>query len=574
MKRSKIVETVTAAFLVASLVSVPGAAARLLSDADVCLQPFHQHRDVSAVDSLLVSELAVLRNAFTLKEVMTKLARDSREPGITAQDVWREWWDTQNFGPGLGMGIHCDDNGMIEGEGVLNGFPVQCPRAEGQEIALVPFLEDNPAGPHYELIALVNRFDMAPSDGRHCGEYRAIFARMQPSSSGGGGSDPAGEAGDDVGNSPPATGRNLVIFEAVVPNPSPGCGLEGCRAIAEYWEQLSSDPALVNDPVASGRHLRRFFLRGLANPRVPPAISLDHMTKGTGQLRTNMFLSPEPGSGVQRIWQLRDFKLARICNGPGPTAECRFQVVPVSVKGNPFGELFGEDAAGPGELTAFQRAFVSEVRGDALMHANVNAFGYAVDNVHNAGESNAQGIENDYPANMPTSPRHPFLAGLRESLAGFSATPTQAVRRAHVLSCGGCHNPPAVTLRPPVGEPEPDDGLGSGLFWEDSNGFTHVSELGFDPDIPQRSWLLSDALKRMFLPHRERVFERFLGSEPCEPCASIVTAGNRSMSAPSSTIVVGEGEPLFISSEDFQALEEAEKVDDGHSTVGGSARVH
>ena len=219
MKRSKIVETVTAAFLVASLVSVPGAAARLLSDADVCLQPFHQHRDVSAVDSLLVSELAVLRNAFTLKEVMTKLARDSREPGITAQDVWREWWDTQNFSPGLGMGIHCDDNGMIEGEGVLNGFPVQCPRAEGQEIALVPFLEDNPAGPHYELIALVNRFDMAPSDGRHCGEYRAIFARMQPSSSGGGGSDPAGEAGDDVGNSPPATGRNLVIFEAVVPNP-------------------------------------------------------------------------------------------------------------------------------------------------------------------------------------------------------------------------------------------------------------------------------------------------------------------------------------------------------------------
>ena len=63
MKRSKIVETVTAAFLVASLASVPGAAARLLSDADVCLQPFHQHRDVSAVDSLLVSELAVLENA-------------------------------------------------------------------------------------------------------------------------------------------------------------------------------------------------------------------------------------------------------------------------------------------------------------------------------------------------------------------------------------------------------------------------------------------------------------------------------------------------------------------------------
>ena len=46
------------------------------------------------------------------------------------------------------------------------------------------------------------------------------------------------------------------------------------------------------------------------------------------------------------------------------------------------------------------------------------------------------------------------------------------------------------------------------------------------------------------------------------------------MWAPSSTIVVGVGEPLFISSEDFQALEEAEKVDDGHSTVGGSARVH
>ena len=576
----KTIETATAGLLVSLMAAVPVGAGQRSIAIDTCLKPIHEIRDISAVDSLLISELAVLENAFTLKEVLRKLALDSREPGLTPGDVWREWWDTQNLAPGLEMGAHCDDNGMIDGRGLLNGFPVQCPRAEGQEIDLVPFLEDNPAGPHYELIALVNRFDLAPLDGRHCGEYRAIFARMDPQSSGGGGIDPVDLRGGGDGTVPPATGRNLVIFEAVVPNPNPGCGLDGCREIAEYWERLSTDPDLANDPVASGRHLRHFFLRGLVNPRVPPAISLDHMTKGSGQLRSNMFIAPEPGSGVQPIWQLRDFKLARICSVPGPTSSCRLRVVPVSVKKNPFGELFGEGGLEPGELAAFQRTFVEEVVSDALMHANVNRFDYSVDNVFNAGQSNSQGLENFYPAHLPTDPGHAFVAGLHEALEGFEATPTQVVRRAHVLSCAGCHNPPAETLRPGSGEPDPEDGLGSGLFWENSNGFTHVSEEAFDPDIPERSWLLSDALKEMFLPHRERIFERYLGSVPCRPCASIATTTPSFIRNPFSldkmqaTIVVGEGEPLAISSEDFQALED--ELEEGRETitVGGTSRVH
>ena len=40
------------------------------------------------------------------------------------------------------------------------------------------------------------------------------------------------------------------------------------------------------------------------------------------------------------------------------------------------------------------------------------------------------------------------------------------------------------------------------------------------------------------------------------------------------TIVVGEGEPLAISSEDFQALED--ELEEGRETitVGGTSRVH
>ena len=78
---------------------------------------------INAGDGAHAPPTQALLDAFTLKEVLRKLALDSREPGLTPGDVWREWWDTQNLAPGLEMGAHCDDNGMIDGRGLLNAGP-------------------------------------------------------------------------------------------------------------------------------------------------------------------------------------------------------------------------------------------------------------------------------------------------------------------------------------------------------------------------------------------------------------------------------------------------------------------
>ncbi len=160
--------------------------------------------------SLMVTEVDVINNAISLGEVMDKLALDSGIPNLDRDQLWAQWWDTQNPGPGLGSGSNCNDHIDTNGMATLNGFPLDCPRNEGSEISHNPFDPDQPG--FYYPIALINRLDLAPEDGTNCGEYRVIFAR-----------DP--EAGE---------GRNLLIFEAVMPNPNPGCGIDGCRAIATF----------------------------------------------------------------------------------------------------------------------------------------------------------------------------------------------------------------------------------------------------------------------------------------------------------------------------------------------------
>ena len=161
--------------------------------------------DIDPRRSLFITDVEVLDQAVSLEDVLTALADDVGHPAFGPGVLWEQLWDTQNTGPGLGLGFNCDDQVDASGTPALNGFPIQCPRNEGAEIDVDPF--DPGAESFYRPIALVNRMDLAPTDGANCGEFRVIFARS-------GGS------------------RNLLIFEAVLPNPSPGCGLSGCRGVA------------------------------------------------------------------------------------------------------------------------------------------------------------------------------------------------------------------------------------------------------------------------------------------------------------------------------------------------------
>src|SRR4051812_47491586 len=64
---------------------------------------------VDARRSLAVTEQTIL-SRFSLERVLTQLAAQSGVSGLTALTLFQQWWDTQNPGPGVYAGAHCDDS--------------------------------------------------------------------------------------------------------------------------------------------------------------------------------------------------------------------------------------------------------------------------------------------------------------------------------------------------------------------------------------------------------------------------------------------------------------------------------
>lgn len=276
------------------------------------IQAFDQplREDLKKLDerlSIIVTDKAST-SAITFSDIMQNLADDMRVDKLT---LFRSWWDTANDKP---------DNVFCNSTNRINGFPYQCPRKEGGQAALDPFdCADVCAG--YTAIAFSNRFDLADKDrGQHCGEFRIVFAR----NSGFGAEKNCHEHRD----------RNLIIFEALVPNPRPPyspvkpapenifVNLAGCRPIVEFWLGLS-EPAMST--TARGTALRDFFLKGLPYDGVGPVVDARNYAGGpaSGQIRTNQFM--------EQGWTLREFKTL---GG---------RIVPTSVKSNPGNSLFSDD---------------------------------------------------------------------------------------------------------------------------------------------------------------------------------------------------------------------------------------
>ena len=118
--------------------------------------------------SIIVTDKAST-SAITFSEVMGKLADDMRVDKLT---LFRRWWETAK-GQDTPNNLFCNSAQQI------NGFPYQCPRAEGEQadVDVNPFDCANPCD-GYTAIAFVNRFDLADKDrGQHCGEFRVVFAR-------------------------------------------------------------------------------------------------------------------------------------------------------------------------------------------------------------------------------------------------------------------------------------------------------------------------------------------------------------------------------------------------------------
>lgn len=415
--------------------------------------------------TLVITDPAVLAN-FPLSRVVQQLVDLAGAGSVqTGTLLYQQLWDsldtTANAAfPGT---PHCDDPGAI------NDFPLDCTPNGRPEVAL-----KTSATTTFTPVALMNRFDLAPASGEHCGEYRIIYART----------------------SGPFSGRDFIIFEGALPNPDPACGVESCRPVVDFWESLST---FKSNSAALAGALDNFYFTGLSG--FEPVVHPGHYgssggsgygATGAGQIRLNLFMN-----GVN--WQLREHHLTQPCKKKliGPTVPCKLVMTPVTDKANPFKSMFSASSTDP-RAAQFQADFPAQVA--ALANDDVNLIGLSTDDTYNAGQSNSQITSERYQSQLPAAGTNPFMATIDAELLAIGRPDLNArdvAARATTQSCAGCHQ-----LSPTI--------FGGGTLggtanpsWPASRGFVHVDESGF----------LSPALWCTFLPFRKTVLDNFANSK-------------------------------------------------------------
>lgn len=465
------------------------------SDPNSCVVP--PRSDAADIDphrSLFVHDRPTLdARDFSLRRTLQQFADQANVTGLTPEAIFRQFWDTQNPSVPGATGPRCDDNG-----GEVNGFPNSCrPGGEGQEAGGTN-VQVAARMDAYRVISLVNRIDLAHEGWRNCGEFRIIYGKP--------------ESGIE---------RNLIIFEAVLPNPKPGCR-EGCLEVAKFWRSLTQ----IDSPALRAAELEKFYygIDGVGLPGYRPVVHIDHYSSkgvtgsygasGSGQIRTNQFL--------QQPWVLKEFKTVLDC-GAQP---CKFEIVPIMVKVNPFGTLWNEDVAanaGPKQLLAqdFQSDILANI--DKLADARLGGIGYPVDLSHDAAQSFSQltaGAVDHYrnQFHAATGPTNNFRNDLDVAAAAQGLTADQVVNRALTQSCAGCHKPDTFGLSAPnsIGPVILPDGT-LGTSWPDALSFVHVDTLvSSRPELASVSGhALSPALNDAFLPARKQFLLTQLNSSEC-----------------------------------------------------------
>jgi len=442
---------------------------------------------IDARRSLFVTEQPILAR-FGFRRVMDQLVRRSRVPGLTAKQLFNQWWDTQNPKPSLGLGRNCDTYTDAVGQPSINGFPYVCrpasERQEGQEAFNDPFVDAETNPGFYFPIALANRFDVAPANGANCGGYRIVYARR------------SGLA--FVRN------RNLLIFESVLPNPNPKLGLQGCRMIVRFWANLSTQA----DIERRADLLERFYFYGIGG--LPPAVDISNYganPQGRGQVRTNQFLEQKAfDEGRPRFWILREYKLQRQCHQDSCS---KLEFVPVTVKDNSYGGLFSPASTDP-RAPAFQRFFLKQIPMLAADTLAGISMGSVPDEFNAAQSVSLNPLVDDYVAQLGSGPSA-FRSAIEAKLVALGSTLTadNVVARAMALSCAGCHQLSA------------NMDVGGGLVWPASTpsaepntpqGFVHTTERFTETVDGVKRFLISPALTDVFLPARKQIMEEFLGN--------------------------------------------------------------
>ncbi len=402
--------------------------------------------------SLIETNKTVVQQ-FSMDEVLTAVIVNSGSAGTSAglHDQLFESFKTKATGA---LGVqHCDDVKSFFSAAKINGFPIECPRAEGTLVGKLA---------NWQAIAVVNRFDLAPTTGADCGEQRIIFSNT-------------------------AVGRGFLIFEAKIPNPTPEVGIAACRPIAEFWASL----AAVSSPSTRASKLKQAFLSGeptLAAAGFSPFMKAQHFTELSGQIRSNNFGQPP--------WTLREHKLSVVLvNGVQ-----RVSAVLSAAGNSSYGPTWDETKATHNSTTCRQ-AILDNL--GMLLGGNVEELGLSLPKSCWSGESRDD-TNQDYSLHLGNSPifRQQLAAKIQALKPGSTLTMTQVANRARFASsCIGCHQQ-AVNLN-----------IGGGLTTPGSLGFVHVSEQGSEScGDGTTCFPISPALKTVFLPKRLEVLNNFLNA--------------------------------------------------------------
>jgi hypothetical protein len=422
--------------------------------------------------ALLVKDADVLAR-FPLERVLAQILKSGEDLVTTPTTFLQRLFDTENTATAGAFpdGAHCDD---AMNPAFVDSHAVQCPRAESRLARSTGFFTAGDPD-SFVPVALVNRFDLMPSNLSTCGEYRIVYAKQS------GFTDPKN--------------RLFLIFEAALPNA--GRNLSGCRAVAELWAGLDrADPSSVPDL------LDAFFFQGRAG-----AVSYESVVHSQhygdanrpcsyagacGQIRV--------GQGMETPWVFRQFHV-RI----GGSGLAQFAPVPLSAALRP--SLFDpatQDPEGDGFRASFAQRQTKNLAAGLLARIRLtDTTGFE------AGESALAGAAvpnfSDVLAKSGGGGLGDRIAG-ELAMIGQSACPPgdpltsdSIVERATAVSCAGCHAP-AVML----GESR---SVGCGVVWPKSLGEAHIDEHG----------ALSEALTDVFLPYRAGVLETYLQS--CDPVA-------------------------------------------------------
>jgi hypothetical protein len=371
---------------------------------------------------------ATILDAFPFKAVMDQLVASAAATNTSAslyQNAMRIAEPSTT--PGTSGAFHCDTASVDP-----NNWGYECPRQGDADLGDVdPFA---PAD-RFVPVALVNRIDLMPANRANCGEYRIVFAKKP-------------------GQGP---GRFFFIFEGKLPNPGGAGSVEGCKAVGEVWQGLSTMT------VAQRRdRLRRFYFEGVdvtlstGTVKTTPVFTWSNYAGSMGQIRTNQF--------VNFPWTLRELKLEK----SGTALRAR----PVTVKTNLANEPLVQ-AANPLHATAVATV-QANLTASRLLAGSAAAITATTSNQVNSWESRDDS-DIDYSLITPATVKAELTMP-----AGSTLTKNNALDRLTTQTCMGCH------------QHSNNRALGGGVTWPSSLGFVHIDEGGN----------VSPALTNAFLPAR------------------------------------------------------------------------